>query len=63
MVSTVVLVDSGGATEFRHHDYQCAFHHAAIGKITDKGRKRLIKFAELFQMEIEIFIVCVVVGM
>ena len=62
MVATVEVVDLRRAAELRHHDDQRVLEPPALGQVVEQGRKRLVELTDLLQVEVEIFVVGVVVG-
>ena len=60
MVSTVTHVDLGGASEFRVNHDQRTLEHSRLLKIVEQHAERLVEFAELLQVEVEVLGVRVV---
>ena len=50
------------AAELRHHDDQRVLEHAAVGQVVDQRGERPVELAELLEVEIEVLVVRVVVG-
>ena len=61
MIAAVEVVDVRRAAEFRQHDDQRAFQHAALGQVVDQRGERPVELAELLDVEIEVLVVRVVV--
>src|SRR4051812_15082301 len=63
MIAAQVAIDPRRTPEFGHHDYERRIEHAALVQIVDQDGKGTIEFAELLDMEVEVFVMRVVIGM
>jgi hypothetical protein len=61
VIAAVEPIDFRRASEFRHHDDQGAVKHAAVVQVADQGGEGAIELANLLQVEVEVFVVGVVV--
>src|SRR5260221_34857 len=57
------MIDFRRAAEFAHHDQQRMRQQAAFGKVGNESGEWPIEFAELFEMEIEVLGMRVVIRM
>ena len=56
MVAAVEVVDVRGTAEFREHNDEGVFEQSALGEVIDQGGEGAVEFADLFEVEIEIFV-------
>ena len=62
MIAAIVAIDRRRPAELGHDDDQCACQHAALVQIVEQGGEGPIELAELFDVEVEILVMRVVVG-
>ena len=62
VVAAVVAVDLRRPAELRHDDHQRAVQHAALGQVVEQRGEGAVELAELLDVEVEVLVVRVVVG-
>ena len=63
VVAAVEVIDVRRAAKFGEHDDERMFHQPACGEVFDERGEGFIKVAQLLEVEIEVLVVRVVVGM
>ena len=63
MIAPQIAVDRWGSPKLGHDHHQRAVQEAALGQVVKERGERAIKLAELLDVEIEILVVRIVIGM
>ena len=62
VIPAEVAVDGGGSPELRHHNHQRAVQEPADVEVFEERGERFVELAELLDVEVEVLVVRVVVG-